>query len=85
MKTLQVPYPKLAQPKKGGLIDAVKKDKFVEWLCNDWPLNKPKHIVYTGSIARHDPELYDKLTGKKEDDYWEVEENDAMERPEIFK
>ena len=37
MQILQVEKPRMADVKRGGLMDAIRNDKFVEYLCDKWP------------------------------------------------
>jgi hypothetical protein len=40
IKPMRVECPDLSEnPKDGGLIDAIRNDMFVDWLCDNWPLH----------------------------------------------
>ena len=36
-------HEELSMVKPGGLLDAVRKDKFIEYLCDEWPVNTEQH------------------------------------------
>lgn len=44
IKPMQVEPPVMEDPKPGGMVDSVKRGKFVEWICEGKELDKQEQI-----------------------------------------
>ena len=39
---MQIQTPTPLEPKKGGMLDAIRQDKFIEFLTDEWPKDKER-------------------------------------------